>query len=199
MTSPHLFSWDKNDLRPITLQDRDKTVTFLNVLVHLVDKRVQLLPLLGGKLQCIAGMNPLTQGTAIQQRNRGANREDQLKRIKTQSWAEGQERRGLTSCRCPGRWFPQEQTGRGNLLGQTTAIQSYLYWSMSCDPFHSQVRGQGELQHHHGNIHFFSYWMSAQEQFSECEISSNILARFLTRGKLHIYIQRDLKQQRNNK
>lgn len=147
MTSSHLLSWDKNDLLPITLQGWDKTVTFLNVLVQLVDKRVQLLPLLGGKLQCITGMNPLTQGTGIQQRNRGTNREDQLKWIKIQSWAEGQERRGFTSCRCLGRWFPQEQTGRGNLLGQTTAIQS-------------------------------SYWLEA---------------------KYYIYIQTDLKQQRNNK
>lgn len=36
-------------------------MTFLDVLVQLVDKRVQLLPLLGGKLKCITSMDPPTQ------------------------------------------------------------------------------------------------------------------------------------------
>lgn len=38
-------------------------MTFVDVLVQLVDKSIQLLPLLAGKLQCIARMNPLTQRT----------------------------------------------------------------------------------------------------------------------------------------
>lgn len=41
-----------------------RKMTFVDVLVQLVDKSIQLLPLLAGKLQCIAGMNPLTQRTA---------------------------------------------------------------------------------------------------------------------------------------
>lgn len=40
-------------------------MTFLNVLVQLVDKGIQLLPLLTRKLKCITGMNPLTQGTEM--------------------------------------------------------------------------------------------------------------------------------------
>lgn len=43
-------------------------MTFLDVLIQLVNKRVQLLPLLGRKLKCIAGMNPLTQGAEIEER-----------------------------------------------------------------------------------------------------------------------------------
>lgn len=39
-------------------------MTFVDVLVQLVDKSIQLLPLLAGKLQCITRMNPLTQRTA---------------------------------------------------------------------------------------------------------------------------------------
>lgn len=51
-----------------TLQHEDKTLTFVDVLVQLVDKRVQLLPLLSGKLQRIAAMNPLAQGTGTQRK-----------------------------------------------------------------------------------------------------------------------------------
>lgn len=40
-------------------------MTFFNVLVQLVNKRVQMLPLLGRKLKCIAGMNPLAQRAAF--------------------------------------------------------------------------------------------------------------------------------------
>lgn len=38
-------------------------MTFVDVLVQLVDESVQLLPLLAGKLQNITRMNPLTQRT----------------------------------------------------------------------------------------------------------------------------------------
>lgn len=41
-----------------------RKMTFVDVLVQLVDKSIQLLPLLAGELQCIACMNPLTQRTA---------------------------------------------------------------------------------------------------------------------------------------
>lgn len=44
--------------------DTKRKMTFVDVLVQLVDKSIQLLPLLAGKLQCIARMNPLTQRTA---------------------------------------------------------------------------------------------------------------------------------------
>lgn len=149
MTNANLLSWDRNHLLPITLQDWDKTVTFLNVLVQLVDKRVQLLPLLGRKLKCIAGMNPLTQGTAIETEEWKHKKRQLSKPVR--GWSEGQqERRVFTSCRCLVRWFPQEQTGRGNPPGRTTAIQSYLYLLIharglfiSCNPFH-----KGQLQHH---------------------------------------------------
>lgn len=38
-----------------------ESVTSLNVFVQLIDKGVQLRSLLGRKLNCIAGVNPLTQ------------------------------------------------------------------------------------------------------------------------------------------
>lgn len=142
---------------------------------------------------CWVGSSSASQAWTHWLRELESNREKEAQTGRI-SWAESRsraeqkdERRGFTSCRCPGRWFPQEQTGRGNLLGQTTAMQSYLYWSMSCDPFHSQVRGQGELQHHH---HFLlSYWMSAFFWVSHqilTEISFIILARFL-RENLYLY------------
>lgn len=55
-------------------------MTFLDVLVQLVDKRVQLLPLLGRKLQCIAGVDPLAQG-AERERDR-ARRERERERVR---------------------------------------------------------------------------------------------------------------------
>lgn len=33
----------------------------------------------------------------------------------------------ITLCRCLVRWFPQEQTVRGNLLAQTTATKIHIY------------------------------------------------------------------------
>lgn len=71
MTIANLLSWHKNNFlkkkKRKKLQVWDNTVTFLYVLVQLVDKGVQLLPLLGRKLKCITGVNPLTQGAGIEQ------------------------------------------------------------------------------------------------------------------------------------
>lgn len=50
-------------------------MTFLDVLVQLVDKRVQLLPLLGRKLQCIAGVDPLAQGAERERQSQKRERE----------------------------------------------------------------------------------------------------------------------------
>lgn len=57
------------DLLPLKPQAWDKTLTFLNVLVELVNKSVQLLPLLGRELQSVTGVNPLTEGTEIKPDN----------------------------------------------------------------------------------------------------------------------------------
>lgn len=51
------------DLSTRNRWETERKMTFVDVLVQLVDKSIQLLPLLAGKLQCIARMNPLTQRT----------------------------------------------------------------------------------------------------------------------------------------
>lgn len=94
-------------------------MTFLNVLVQLINKRVQVLPLLGGKLQCIAGVDPLTQGT--------------MTSTKTGEWdpswdretGSPGDRQVLTWCRCLARLFPPAQKESGNPQGETTATQRH--------------------------------------------------------------------------
>lgn len=63
VTNANQPSGDRNNLVPTTLHGRDKTLTFVDVLVQLVNESVQMLPLLGGELECVAGVDPLTQGT----------------------------------------------------------------------------------------------------------------------------------------
>lgn len=132
MTVANLLSRDRNYLFEYILQDWDKTVTFFYVLVQLVNKRVQMLPLLGRELKCIAAMNPLTQGAET--KNRRAQKEKstwakqtRIKLFLFDSWRI--QKQVCTLCQCLVRWFPPKQTESGNPQEQTTARQSYRHWS----------------------------------------------------------------------
>lgn len=61
---------DRNNLLATTLRRRDKALTFVDVLVQLVNERVQMLPLLARKLERVAGVHPLTQRTGNHTRQR---------------------------------------------------------------------------------------------------------------------------------
>lgn len=79
-TSANQPGGDRNNLLPTTLRRRDKALTFVNVLVQLVNERVQMLPLLAGKLQCIAGVDPLTQRTGNHTRQRRIQSSDHFQK-----------------------------------------------------------------------------------------------------------------------
>lgn len=133
MTNANLLSWDKNHLLPITLQECDKTVTFLNVLVQLVDKRVQLLPLLGRKLKCITGMNPLTQGTAIEQRNRSTKRENYPSLLEAEV---KDNKRGECLPRADALSVGSHESEQGEETLRNEPLQYnhiFIYWSMPED------------------------------------------------------------------
>lgn len=111
-TIAHLSSSDRNYLWKEwrkKMQDWAQTMTFLNVLVQLVNKGVQLLPLLGRKLQCITGVNPLTQGAGIKQNKKMKNEKwaqiDLRSEAEAKWWAvvkeEGGERVYLVPMPCP--------------------------------------------------------------------------------------------------
>lgn len=89
------------DLRSVNRWESTRKMTFVDVLVKLVDKRIQLLPLLAWKLQRITSMNPLTQRTT----DRYTLQQSYLRNITLPSdhfnWL------NVTWCRYPDRWSQQ--------------------------------------------------------------------------------------------
>lgn len=123
----------------------DKSVTFLDVLIQLVNKRVQLLPLLGRKLKCIAGMNPLTQGAEIEETKMNIQ-------AKIRPRAQSVKDEGGTRLPCADALsVGSHQSKQGEETLGDKPLQynhTFIYWSTPEDYSFLQHRGQGQLLHH---------------------------------------------------